>query len=192
MRPLALAAAAAVVLAGCGGTQKPVEHKIPNGIVGYDKLVNLPRGYGIRCAGAMSARRSGNGEGVAVLVNRGGIELATAALTFSDDDAARRAYAATLSPQSRRCYADGFVAELARHYRVHVRSVRTAPRQVDGAGDEHAGTRVTVILAGPRGDVTVNADTLVFRLGSTLSFNQSIDVSAADLAPDLQLVEALS
>ena len=190
MRLLALATAA-VVLAGCGA-EKPVEHKVPNDIAGFDRVFSLPRGYGVRCAAAMSARRRGDGEGVSVLVSRGGTELATAALRFSDDDAARQAYAATISPQSRRCYADGFASELAHRYRAHVRSVQTKPQRVDGVGDERAGTRVTVILAGPRGDVTANADTAVIRLGSVLSLNQSIDVSAAHPAPDLKLVEALS
>ncbi len=191
MRFLALATAA-VALAGCGAAQQPVEHKIPDAVAGSDRLFSLPRGYGVRCAAAMSARRSGDGEGVSVLVGRGGTELATAALRFSDDDAARQAYAATISPQSRRCYADGFAAELAHRYRVHVRSVQTRPQRVDGVGDERAGTHVTVMLTGPRGDVTANADTAVIRLGSVLSLNQSIDVSAPHPAPDLRLVEALS
>src|SRR5262245_39274094 len=103
MRLLVLAAV--VVLAGCGAAQKPVEHKVPGGITGFDRLFNLPRDYGIKCAEAMSARRSGDGDGAAVLVNRGGIELATAALRFDDVGTARRAYAATIN--SRRCYADG-------------------------------------------------------------------------------------
>src|SRR6187397_428376 len=102
MRLLALATAA-VALAGCGAAQQPVEHKIPNDAAGSDRLFSLPRGYGVRCAAAMSARRSGDGDGVSVLVSRSGTELATAALRFSDDDAARQAYAATISPQSRRC-----------------------------------------------------------------------------------------
>jgi len=191
MRLLAVATAA-VALAGCGAAQQPVEHKIPNDAAGSDRLFSLPRGYGVRCAAAMSARRGGDGDGVSVLVSRSGTELATAALRFSDDDAARQAYAATMSPQSRRCYADGFAAELARRYRVHVRSVRTEPQRVDGVGDDRAGARVTVMLTGPRGDVTAEADTAVIRLGSVLSLNQSIDVTAAHPAPDLRLVEAIS
>jgi hypothetical protein len=185
MRPLALAVAA--VLAGCGAAQTPVEHKVPGGIAGWDRLFNLPRGYGIRCAEAMSARRSGDGDGAAVLVNRGGIELATAALRFSDDEAARRAYAATIN--ARRCYANGFVAELVRHYRVRVHSVETKPWRADRVGDEQDGTRVTVVLAG---NVTVHADTAAIRTGSALYLEQSVDISALAKAPDLELVEALS
>jgi hypothetical protein len=186
MRLLPLAAVA--VLAGCGA-QQPVEHRIPGDFTGFDRSFDLPRGYGVRCAAAMSARRSGDGSGVTVLVNRAGIELATAALRFEDAGGARRAYAATISPRSRRCYADGFVAELVRRYHVRVRRVKIGPWHVDPIGDERAGTRVTVMLAG---GVTVQADTAAIRTGSALSLEQSIDISAAALAPDLKLVEALS
>jgi hypothetical protein len=188
MRLLALALAAAA-LAGCGA-QKPVEHRVPGGAFsGFSRLFNLPRGYGVRCADAMHARHSGDGDGAAVLVNGDGVQLVTAALRFSDDDAARQAYAATIDPRSRRCYADGFAAELAHRYRVRVRSVRTGPWHVDKLGDEQAGTRVTVVLAG---NITVHADTAAIRIGSAFYFDQEIDISAAAQAPDLKLVEALS
>src|SRR5262245_33560659 len=168
---LLVLAAVAVAFAGCGAAGKPVEHKVPGGIAGFDRLFNLPRGYGVKCPAAMSARRGGDGDGVAVLVNRGGIELATAALRFTGDEAARRADAAAHG--ARLCYANGFVAELVRRYRVHVHSVETRPWHVDRLGDEQAGTRVTVVLAG---NVTVHADTAAIRTGSALSFEQSIDI----------------
>ena len=187
MRPFVLAAAAAV-LAGCGA-QTPVEHKIPNAIGGFGRLFDLPRGYGVRCAEAMSARRSGDGNGVSVLVNGGGVQLATAALRFDDAGAAKRAYAASIGPRAQRCYANGFAAELARRYRVRVRRVETKPWHVDRIGDEQSGTRVVVSLAG---GATVHADTAVVRTGSALSFDQAIDISAAARAPDLRLVAALS
>ncbi len=195
MRLFALVAAAAV-LAGCGA-QKPVEHSIPGDFLGFRRF-DLPRGYGVRCADAMQARHGGSGDGATVVVNGDGVQLLTAALRFSDADAAERAYAASISPRARRCYADGFAAELTRRYRVSVRRVETQPWEVDPIGDERAGTRVTVVLAGRRGDVTVHADTAVIRTGSALSFDQAIDISAAlegrarAGAPDLQLVAALS
>jgi len=187
MRRLALVVVVAA-LAGCGA-QKPVEHKIPGDFQGYTRW-DLPRGYGIRCADAMSARRGGDGDGASVIVNRGGVQLLTAALRFSDTAAAGRAYAASVSARASRCYADGFAAELARRYRVHVLSVKTAPWHVDPIGDERSGTRVTVGLAG---QVTVHADTAVIRTGSALSFDQAIDITGLERpAPDLRLVEALS
>jgi hypothetical protein len=182
-----LVVAAVVVLAGCGAAQKPVEHKVPGGITGFDRLFNLPRGYGVRCAEAMSARRGGDGDGVAVLVNHDWIELATAALRFSDTAGARRAYTAAVNAAARVCYANGFVAELVRRYHVHVHRVETRPWHVDKLGDEQAGTRVTVDVGGR----VVHADTAVIRTGSALSFDQSIDVSALG-GTDLKLVEALS
>jgi hypothetical protein len=189
MRLFALAAAAAV-LAGCGA-QKPVEQKVPGGAFsGFSRLFNLPRGYGVRCADAMHARHSGDG-GSAVLVNGDGVQLMTAALRFSDDDAAKRAYAASISPGARDCYARGFVAELVDRYGVHVERVNQGPWKVDRIGDERSGTRVTVVL---QGNVTVHADTAVVRTGSALSLDQAIDISAARPHgdPDLKLVEALS
>jgi hypothetical protein len=185
MRLFALAAAVAV-LAGCGA-QKPVEHKVPGGIGGFSRLFDLPRGYGVRCADAMQARHDGDGDGVSVLVNGDGVQLATAALRFSSTAAAGRAYAASISPRAQRCYADGFVAELAHRYHVHVRRVRTRPWHVDPIGDERSGTRVSVDLGGR----VVHADTAVIRTGSALSFDQEIDVSALG-GTDLKLVEALS
>lgn len=190
MRLLALAAAAAV-LAGCGAAQKPVEHKVPGGgFTGFTRLFDLPRGYGVRCADAMHARRGGDG-GAATLVSVDGVQLVTAALRFDDDAGAERAYAASVSPQVRRCYADGFAAELVRRYHVRVRHVQVGPSHVDRLGDEQAGARVTVVLAG---DVTVHADTAVIRRGSALYLEQAIDISAARPrgAPDLQLVAALA
>jgi len=192
MRLIALAAAAAV-LAGCAA-QKPVEHKVPGGaFTGFNRLFDLPRGYGVRCADAMHARRSGDG-GAAVLVNVDGVQLGTAALRFADDAAAERAYVASISPQARRCYADGFVGELVRRYGVRVRRVRTGPWKVDAIGDERDGSRVTVVLAGAHGDVTVHAQVAVVRIGSAVSVAQEIDISAARPhgAPDLRLVQALA
>src|SRR3954451_23554579 len=207
MRLIALAAAAAV-LAGCAA-QKPVEHKVPGGaFTGFNRLFDLPRGYGVRCADAMHARRSGDGAGgpvawhprrsgdggAAVLVNVDGVQLGTAALRFADDAAAERAYVASISPQARRCYADGFVGELVRRYGVRVRRVRTGPWKVDAIGDERDGSRVTVVLAGAHGDVTVHAQLAVVRIGSAVSLAQEIDISAARPpgAPDLRLVQALA
>jgi hypothetical protein len=188
MRPYALLALIAV-LAGCGA-QKPVEHKVAGDFTGFDRRFDLPRGYGVRCDAAMRARRSGEGDGATVLVNRDGVQLLTAALRFSDDAAAARAYAASLSAQAGRCYADGFVAELVRRFRVRVVRVKTGPWKVDPIGDERAGTRVTVVLAG---NVTLHADTAVIRTGSALSLEQAIDISALRRpALDLRLVEALS
>jgi hypothetical protein len=192
MRLLAFVAAA-VVLAGCG-VQKPVEHKVPGGaFTGFSRLFDLPRGYGVRCADAMHARRGGDG-GSAVLVNGDGVQLVTAALRFSDTGAARRAYAASIGTRARSCYADGFAAELVRRYRVRVRRVQIGPWKVDPIGDERHGTRVTVVLAGADGDITVHADTAVIRTGSALYFDQDIDISPARPrgAPDLRLVEALA
>jgi hypothetical protein len=193
MRLLALAAAAAV-LAGCGAVQKPVEHKVPGGAFsGFNRLFDLPRGYGVRCADAMHARRSGDG-GAATLVNVEGVQLVTSALRFSDDAGAERAYVASISPQARRCYADGFAAELARRYRVRVLRVGTKPWKIDPIGDERDNARASVVLAGAHGDVTVQADTAVIRIGSALYVNQAIDISAASPrgAPDLRLVQALA
>jgi hypothetical protein len=192
MRPFALVAAA-VVLAGCA-VQKPVEHKVPGGaFTGFSRLFDLPRGYGVRCADAMHARRDGDG-GSAVLVNGDGVQLVTAALRFSGTGAAQRAYAASISRQARSCYADGFVAELVHRYRVRVRRVQIGPWKVDPIGDERHGTRVTVVLAGADGDIAVHADTAVIRTGSALYFDQDIDISPARPrgAPDLRLVEALA
>lgn len=193
MRLLALAAAAAV-LAGCGAAQKPVEHKVPGGAFsGFTRLFDLPRGYGVRCADAMHARRSGDG-GAATLVSVDGVQLVTSALRFSDDAGAERAYVASISPRARRCYADGFAAELKRRYRVRVLRVETKPWKVDPIGDERDNARASVVLAGAGGDVTVQADTAVIRVGSALYVNQTIDISAASPrgAPDLRLVQALA
>jgi hypothetical protein len=187
MRLLVLAAAAAA-LAGCGA-QEPVEHKVSGDFTGFSRLFDLPRGYGVHCAEAMSARRGGDGSGASVLVNGAGVQLATAALRFDDAAAAHRAYAASIGPQAQRCYAAGFAAELARRYRVRVRRVDTKPWHVDRIGDEQSGTRVVVSLAG---GASVHADTALIRTGSALSFEQSIDISAAARAPDLRLVAALS
>jgi hypothetical protein len=184
----------AVVLAGCGAAKTPVEHKVPGGaFTGFTRLFDLPRGYGVRCADAMHARRSGDG-GAATLVSDEGVQLVTAALRFSDVSGAERAYAASISPQARRCYADGFAAELERRYRVRVRRVETKPWKIDPIGDERDNARASIVLAGADGDVTVYGDTAVVRIGSALYVNQTIDISAAHPrgAPDLRLVQALA
>jgi hypothetical protein len=185
--------AAAVMLAGCGA-QKPVTRTVPG--LTFGKLVELPRGYGVKCPAAMQARHSGSGNGASMLVNSAGVQLVTAALRFSDAGAAQRAYAASISPQTQRCYADGFVAELIRRYDVKVRRVQTRPWKVDSRiGDERSGTRVSVVIAGGRRDVTVSAASAAIRIGSALSIEQSIDLTALGSragAPDLRLVAALS
>ncbi|MDA0160003.1 hypothetical protein OM076_07005 [Solirubrobacter ginsenosidimutans] len=194
MARLPLLALAVALLAGCG-TQEPVTKTIPGDFLGY-KLVQLPRGYGVRCPAAMRARHSGSGDGASMVVNESGVQLVTAALQFSDAGGAQRAYAATISPQTRQCYADGFVAELVRKYGVHVRRVGTGPSKVASqVGDERSGTRVSVVVAGRRRDVTVSADTAAIRIGSELSLDQVIDLTALGSrvrAPDPRLAEAVS
>jgi hypothetical protein len=194
MARLSLLALALALLAGCGA-EKPVTKTIPGDFLG-DKLVQLPRGYGVKCEAAMRARHDGSGDGASMLVNEGGVQLVTAALRFSDAGGAQRAYAATISPQTQRCYAAGFAAELSRRYRVKVRRVGTEPSKVTSdIGDEHAGTRVNVVVAGRHGDVTVSADTTAVRLESELSIDQVIDLGALGTrvrVPDPGLAEAVS
>jgi hypothetical protein len=185
-------AAAAMMLAGCGA-QEPVARPLPKGFLGQ-KLAHLPRGYGIKCEAAMQARKSGSG-GAATLINFDGVQQMTSALEFSDVDVARRAYAASISPQTQQCYAEGFGAELVRRYGVKVRRVRTAPWEMDSTvGDERSGTRVSFVIAVGRRDVTVTAESAVVRTGSTLGLNQFIDTTALgrrEGTPDLRLAQAL-
>src|ERR1700742_2050802 len=169
--------AALALLTACSA-QKPVVRSVPGDFLGQ-KLAQLPRGYGIRCPAAMQARHGGAGDGAATLFDPAGRQLVTAALRFRDPGAAQRAGAAPISPEARRCYADGFVAELVRRYGVKVRRVETGPPQLTARlGDAHAGSRVSVVVAGERGDVTVTADSSAIRIGSALSLDQVIDVSA--------------
>jgi hypothetical protein len=186
--------AAVVLLAGCGA-QKPVIRDVPGDFLG-NKLAQLPRGYGIRCAAAMQARHSGSGDGASTLFNRAGLQLVTSALRFRDAGTAQLAYAESISPQTQRCYADGFVTELVRRYGVNVRSVSTGPSKIASRlGDQRSGSRVTVVIAAGGRDVRVFADSSSSRIGSALSINQVIDLTAlGDLAraPDLQLAQALS
>jgi hypothetical protein len=194
MARFALLVLAVVLFAGCGA-DKPVTKTIPGDFLGY-KLVQLPRGYGVKCAAAMRARHGGSGDGASMVVNGSGVQLVTAALRFSDAGGARRAYAATISPRTRQCYAAGFVAELVRKYGVKVRRVSTAPSKVASqVGDERSGTRVSVVVAGRRRDVTVSADTAAIRIGSALSIDEAIDLTALGSrvrAPDPGLAEAIS
>jgi hypothetical protein len=185
-------AVAAVMLAGCGA-QEPVARPLPDGFLGQ-KLAQLPRGYGIKCHAAMQSRHSGSG-GAATLINFDGVQQMTSALEFSDSDAARRAYAASTSAQTRQCYVDGFGAELARRYGAKVRRVRTAPWKIDPTvGDERSGTRVSLVIADGRRDVTVTVESAVVRIGATLSINQFIDTTRLgrrEGTPDLRLAQAL-
>jgi hypothetical protein len=186
-------AAALLLLAGCGA-QKPVTRDIPGDFLGY-KLADLPHGYGIKCPAAMQVRHKGAGDGASTMFNAAGVQLVSGALRFSDAGAAQWAYAATISPQARRCYADGFAAELVRRYHVKVRRVQTGPAKVgSAAGDERSASRVSVVIAAGRGDLTVFADSSAIRSGSALSINQVIDLTAlgrAAGAPDLGLAQAL-
>ena len=187
-------AAAVVLLAGCSA-HKPVIRTVPGDFLG-EKLAQLPRGYGIWCAAAMQARHSGSGAGASTLFNAAGLQLVAAALRFADAGAAQTAYAATISPQTRQCYADGFVAELVRRYGVKVRRVETGPSQVASRiGDERSGSRVTVVIALRGRDVRVFADSSAIRIGSALSISQVIDLTALGSSarePDLELAQALS
>ena len=193
-RTLAACAAAVALTAGCGA-QKPVTRTIPGDFLGY-KLVQLPRGYGIKCPSAMQARQRGSGEGASMLVDADGVQLVTAALRFDDAAAAGRAYAASISPEAQRCFADGFVAELTRRYGVKVRRVRTGPANVDPQiGDERSATRVSVVIAAGRREATLSVDSTAVRIGSALSIDQAIDVTALGRRggePDLQLAAAVS
>jgi hypothetical protein len=186
-------AIAAVILAGCGA-REPVARPLPKGFLGQ-KLAQLPRGYGIKCDAAMKARHSGSG-GAATLINFDGVQQMTSALEFSDSDAARRAYTASISSQTQQCYVDGFGAELVRRYGVKVRRVRTAPWKLDPTvGDERSGTRVSLVITVGRRDVTVTVESAVVRTGSTLSINQFIDTTGLgrrEGTPDLRLAQALS
>src|SRR3954470_21786579 len=143
----------------------------------------------------MRARHSGSG-GAATLINFDGVQQMTSALEFSDADAARRAYAASISSQTQRCYADGVGAELVRRYGVKVLRVRTAPWKLDPTvGDERLGTRVSLVIAVGRRHVTVTVESAVVRIGSTLSISQFIDTTGLgqqEGAPDLRLAQALS
>jgi hypothetical protein len=141
----------------------------------------------------MRVRHSGSGDGASMLLGFTGVQLVTAALRFYDAGAARRAYAASTSAETQRCYADGFAAELVRRFHVTVRRVRSGPSPVGSqVGDEQSGTRVSVVIATGRRDVTVSADSIAIRIGSELSVSQVIDISALGRAPDLQLAAALS
>jgi hypothetical protein len=144
----------------------------------------------------MRARHSGSGDGASMVVNESGVQLVVSALRFSDAGEAQRAYAASISPQTRECYADGFAAELIRRYGVKVRRVHTGPSSIASKiGEVHDATRVSVVVAARHGDVTVSAETTAVRIGSALSIDQIIDLTALgsrNRAPDPGLAAAIS
>jgi hypothetical protein len=103
----------------------------------------------------------------------------TVVLRFADAESARRAYAATVSPQAQRCYAEGVAAELVRRYGIKVRRVQTRPVKVDSTtSDEESRSRLSIVVAAGRHDVTVSVESTTGRFGSVLSINQDIDMFA--------------
>jgi hypothetical protein len=137
--------AALVVLAGCGASSPVVPERLAPGTV-----MQLPRDYGIKCPAAMLARRGGvGGSGIWTDADGGGLTIG--ALRFPDEESARRAYAATVSPQAQRCYADGVAAALAQHWGVKVRRMQTRPSKRDGpTTGETTNTPLSVVVAAER------------------------------------------
>jgi hypothetical protein len=172
---LSTLSAALAVLAGCGA-HTPAVHSIPGSPSG--KLVDLPLNSGIKCPAAMRARSSGTGD-AGMWASTDGLQLVTVALRFADAESARRAYAATVSPQAQRCYAEGVAAELVRRYGIKVRRVQTRPVKVDSTtSDEESRSRLSIVVAAGRHDVTVSVESTTARFGSVLSINQDIDMFA--------------
>jgi hypothetical protein len=167
-----------VMLAGCG-SQGPVVHSIEGSSTG--KLVDVPLGYGIKCPAAMLARGSGSeGTGVAgIWASTDGVQLASAVLRFGDVESARRAYAASVSPQTQRCYAQGVTAELVRQYGIKVRRAQTRPVQFDSTtNDEESRSRLSIVVAVGGHDVTVSIESSTVRTDTTLGLNEDIDMTA--------------
>jgi hypothetical protein len=163
------------VLTGCGA-QEPVVHSIAGSRTG--KVVDLPLDYGIKCPEAMRARSGGTG-GAGMWADTDGVQLVIASLRFADAESARRAYAATVSPQAQRCYAEGVVAELVRRYGIKVRRVQTRPVKVGAkTSDEETRSRLSIVVATGRRDVTVSVESTTARFGSLLAINEDIDMYA--------------
>jgi hypothetical protein len=183
---------AATALAGCGSglsisaaSAGPGDRQLARRAV-LD-LNDFPKGWkrgsradqqSTNCPGAKHTRKTATANAVSPPFSSGDDTQATGAVyVFPTAKIAAKGFKVLSGRELRRCYADALTKAIVGDRQLQLKSLKTAPLELDPVNAEHAAARITITVSSALGDETVYIDLVYVRTRRALALGQFIDVS---------------